>query len=72
MTLGFLPTLVERAKQMRQSNGPKRYSSYQDFEREEIRPYFRIGFSVDDLENEASYRDREYTSDEEVEELDFS
>ncbi len=57
---------------MRQSNGPKRYSSYQDFEREEIRPYFRIGFSVDDLENEASYRDREYSSEEEVEELDFS
>lgn len=56
---------------MRQSNGPKRYSSYQDFEREEIRPYFRIGFSVDDLENEATYRDREYSSEEEVEELDF-
>lgn len=56
---------------MRQSNGPKRYSTYQDFEREEIRPYFRIGFSVDDLENEASYRDREYSSEEEVEELDF-
>ena len=57
---------------MRHSNGPKRYSSYQDFEREEIRPYFRIGFSVDDLENEASYRDREYSSEEEVEELDFT
>lgn len=56
---------------MRKEFGPRRYSSYQDFEREEIRPYFRIGFSVDDLENEANYQDREYSSDDELEELDF-
>ncbi|HQP38146.1 MAG TPA: transcriptional regulator [Polyangiaceae bacterium] len=26
------------------------YSSYAEFEREEIRPSFKIGFSIDDLE----------------------
>ena len=57
---------------MQQSHGPKRYNSYQDFEREEIRPYFRIGFSVDDLENEANFRDRDYSAEDEIEDLDFS
>jgi hypothetical protein len=58
---------------MRHFSGPKRYSSYQDFEREEIRPYFRIGFSVDDLENEATFRERDFSIDEDgIEELDFN
>jgi hypothetical protein len=56
---------------MRRVKGPKQYWSYQEFEREEIRPLFRIGFSVDDLENEASFRERDYSSEEELEELDF-
>jgi hypothetical protein len=30
---------------------PKRYSSYAEFEREEIRPELKIGFSIDDLED---------------------
>lgn len=29
------------------------YSSYAEFEREEIRPSFKIGFSIDDLEEAA-------------------
>ena len=29
---------------------PKSYRTLEDFEREEIRPSFRIGFSIDDLE----------------------
>jgi hypothetical protein len=50
---------------------PKSYGSFQDFEREEIRPMFRIGFTVDDLENEAAFRERDFLGDEELEELDF-
>jgi len=56
---------------MRRSGGPKHYGSFKDFEREEIRPFFRIGFSIDDLENEANYREREHMDEDEVDELDF-
>jgi len=31
------------------------YSSYAEFEREEIRPSFKIGFSIDDLEEAAAF-----------------
>jgi hypothetical protein len=55
---------------MRNFSGPKYYDSFEAFEREEIRPLNRIGFTVDDLENEATFRERE-SSYEEVEELDF-
>lgn len=34
---------------------PKSYVSYADFVREEVRPMHRIGFSVADLEVEASF-----------------
>ena len=50
---------------------PKSYESYQDFEREEIRPLFRIGFSLDDLENEAAFRERDFLAEDELEELEF-
>ncbi len=53
------------------SKGPKCYWSYQDFEREEIRPLLRIGFSIDDLETEATFRERDIAQEDEVEELDF-
>jgi hypothetical protein len=42
----------------------KSYSSWAEFEREEIRPNFKIGFSIDDLE-EATF-DRERFDDFEV------
>jgi hypothetical protein len=32
---------------------PKSYRTMEEFEREEIRPSFRIGFSIDDLEESA-------------------
>ena len=34
------------------------YSSWAEFEREEIRPNFKIGFSIDDLEEAAFERER--------------
>ena len=36
----------------------KSYSSWAEFEREEIRPSFKIGFSIDDFEDHALGRDR--------------
>lgn len=49
---------------MREWNGPKYYDSYEAFEREELRPFNRVGFSVDDLENEANFRERDPFPDE--------
>lgn len=34
---------------------PKHYQSFADFEREEIRPSFKVGFSMEDLVDEASF-----------------
>ncbi|MGL1161856.1 hypothetical protein ACSTKX_24680, partial [Vibrio parahaemolyticus] len=34
---------------------PKNYRTYQDFEREEIRPSFKVGFSMEDLVEEATF-----------------
>lgn len=36
--------------------GPKCYGSYADFMREELRPMNRVGFSVADLEAEATFQ----------------
>jgi hypothetical protein len=52
--------------------GPKNYGSFADFEREELRPMDKVGFSVDDLEAEATFNPgREETNAVEREELDF-
>ena len=52
-------------------NGPKFYDSFADFEREELRPMNKVGFSVADLEAEALYRGGEEALEREPEELDF-
>ena len=36
----------------------RQYSSWAEFEREEIRPSFKIGFSISDLEEHALDRDK--------------
>ena len=36
--------------------GPKSYGSYADFMREELKPMNRVGFSVADLEAEATFQ----------------
>jgi hypothetical protein len=56
---------------MTRDNAPRSYESYQDFEREEIRPLFRIGFSLDDLENEANFRERDFLAEDDLQELEF-
>ena len=51
---------------------PKSYFSYADFVREEVRPMHRIGFCVDDLEQEATFRlGVEEVDEGDPEELDF-
>lgn len=54
------------------ARGPKYYSSLADFEREEIRPHTKAGWSLDDLYAEATF---EYAEDDpfrpEARELDF-
>ena len=55
------------------SRGPKSYTSLADFEREEIRPHTKAGWSLDDLYAECTF---EFAEDDpfrrtEAEELDF-
>ena len=51
---------------------PRSYGSFADFERDEIRPMQKVGFCVDDLENEATFNPgHEEAPNRETEELDF-
>lgn len=57
---------------MNRFGGPKNYGTYADFEREELRPMQKVGFSVEDLEAEATFTAaREDFATKETEELDF-
>jgi hypothetical protein len=49
----------------------KNYDSFAAFEREELRPMNRIGFSLDDLEAEASAKFGDEHVESSTEELDF-
>jgi hypothetical protein len=51
---------------------PRNYGSFADFERDELRPMQKVGFCVDDLENEATFNaGHEVARLREPEELDF-
>lgn len=49
---------------------PKSYRSMADFEREELRPQFKIGFSLDDLTQESSFEGSDMLFDDTVDEYD--
>ena len=52
--------------------GPKFYGSIEEFEREEIRPGMKVGWSLDDLYAEASMERRTTELEEEnPDDLDF-
>ncbi|MCB9708584.1 MAG: transcriptional regulator [Myxococcales bacterium] len=51
--------------------GPKTYRSIEEFEREEIRPSSKIGFSLDDLYQEATFNTEQEFGKEDPKELDF-
>ena len=46
------------------------YRTYADFEREEIRPNFKVGFSMEDLVEEATFENSEIEWDKDPFELD--
>ena len=56
---------------MTRGGAPKNYGSFADFEREELRPMNRVGFTVADLEVEAGFKSFDEQVDLEAEELDF-
>ena len=56
---------------MTRLSGPKSYGTFADFEREELQPMNKIGFSVADLESEAHYRAFDEAPEREPDELDF-
>lgn len=51
--------------------GPKRYTSIEEFEREEIRRDIKLGWSLDDLYNDANLERRVEELDDGPAELDF-
>lgn len=55
------------------SRGPKYYSNLAEFEREEIRPHTKAGWSLDDLYADATfeYGDDDSFRDQSSRELDF-
>ncbi|HVZ31847.1 MAG TPA: transcriptional regulator [Polyangiaceae bacterium] len=53
-------------------SAPKNYRSFAEFQREEIRPEQKLGWSIDDLWKEAELRVSElHFEDRDLEELDF-
>ena len=57
---------------MNTASSLKSYGTYADFEREELRPMNKIGFSIDDLEVEAGLKHfDEHPADTNLAELDF-
>lgn len=51
--------------------GPKHYRSLEEFNREEIRSHIKLGWSLDDLEQEANIHRRPTEEEDEPAELDF-
>ncbi|MEC7524451.1 MAG: hypothetical protein VYE22_31510 [Myxococcota bacterium] len=52
--------------------GPKSYRSLEEFEREEIRSHIKLGWSLDDLYNEANIHKRHSEEEEDgPQELNF-
>jgi hypothetical protein len=52
-------------------HGPRHYRSIEEFEREEIRSHIKLGWSLDDLENEANIHKRQTEVEDEPAELNF-
>jgi hypothetical protein len=49
---------------------PKHYRSIEEFQREELRPSFKVGFSFDDLMQETTFGQSELLFDDSIDELD--
>jgi hypothetical protein len=49
---------------------PRNYRSIEEFEREVLRPNFRVGFSLEDLMQETIFEGSDMLFDDQVDELD--
>jgi hypothetical protein len=49
---------------------PKNYRSIDEFEREELRPQFKVGFSLEDLMQETIFEGSDMLFDDTVDEYD--
>ncbi len=49
---------------------PKSYRSIEEFEREELRSHLKVGFSLDDLHQEATFDSSDMLFDDTVDEYD--
>ncbi len=49
---------------------PKNYRSIEEFEREELRPQFKVGFSLDDLIQETAFDGSDLLFDDTKDEYD--
>jgi hypothetical protein len=49
---------------------PKNYRTMEEFEREVLRPNFRVGFSLEDLMQETIFEGSDMLFDDQVDELD--
>ena len=49
---------------------PKQYRSIEEFEREELRPHNKIGFSFEDLMQETTFDSAELLFDDQADELE--
>jgi len=49
---------------------PKNYRSIEEFEREELRPQFKVGFSLDDLIQETAFDGSDMLFDDTKDEYD--
>lgn len=49
---------------------PKSYRTIEEFQREELRPQYKAGFSLDDLMQETMLRESDLLFDDQVDEYD--
>jgi len=49
---------------------PKSYRTIEEFEREELRPQFKVGFSFEDLMQETTFGENDLLFDDTVDEYD--
>ncbi len=49
---------------------PKNYRTIEEFEREELRPQYRVGFSLEDLMQETVFHSSDMLFDDQVDALD--
>ena len=53
--LGIASAPLTAPKNGEPTMSPKSYRSFQEFEREEIRPYMKVGFTMEDFVEESSF-----------------